>query len=81
MKDKKDHYEKEMKKLDAKMKKKKGGDEFSFNSGNGISAMQMMKQFRKKQGLIDPSKVKLPKELRKIKSKVAKETKSKSFAT
>ena len=30
--------------------------------------------------MVDPSKVKLPKELRKIKSKVAKETKSMSFA-
>ena len=29
--------------------------------------------------MVDPSKVKLPKELRKIKSKVAKETKSMSF--
>jgi hypothetical protein len=29
---------------------------------------------------VDPSKVKLPKELRKIKSKVAKDTKSLSFA-
>lgn len=30
--------------------------------------------------MVDPSKVKLPKELRKIKSKVAKETKPISFA-
>ena len=31
--------------------------------------------------MVDPSKVKLPKELRKIKSKVAKETNPKSFTT
>ena len=79
MKNKKDNYEKEMRKLEAKKNKKKG-DEFLFASGNGITAMQMMKQFRKKNNLVDPSKVKLPKELRKIKSKVAKDTKSLSFA-
>jgi len=43
MKDKKEHYDREMKKLDAKNKKKKGNDDFSFNTGSGISAMQMMK--------------------------------------
>ena len=79
MKHKKENYEKEMRKLQANKNKKKGQDDF-FASGNGVSALQMMKQFRKKNGMVDPSKVKLPKELRKIKSKVAKETKSMSFA-
>ena len=79
MKHKKENYEKEMRKLENKKNKKRGQDDF-FASGNGISALQMMKQFRKKNNMIDPAKVKLPKELRKIKSKVAKETKSLSYA-
>ena len=64
-------YEKEMAKL-AHKKKKTHEDQYEYivNTGSGISCLQMMKDIRQKNKGMDPTKIKLPKNLRKVKSRI-----------
>ena len=77
LKKQKEEYELKMKKITKKLKretKKTGGvPEFNPKIGDGITAMEMIKQFKKQNGIVKPT---LPKHLKKIKPTI--QTRSRS---
>lgn len=72
MKQEQAKYEKELAKMAAKNKKKHEDQyEYIVNTGSGVSCSQMMKEIRQKNKKMDPNRIRLPKNIRNVKSRVS----------